>query len=90
LIFLAAFGVAAASYRLSPIWDPMTVLIYPTPALMIGAIASVSQRSGKKFWWVARDFLPFLLVIWGYENMHLVTETVHFEDKHRWLIAADE
>ncbi len=90
LIFLAAFGVAAASYRLSPIWDPVTVLIYLTPALMIGAIASVSQRSGKKFWWVVRDFLPFLLVIWGYENMHLVTETVHFEDKHRWLIAADE
>src|ERR1700722_2931687 len=22
--------------------------------------------------------------------MHLVTETLHFEDKHRWLIAADE
>ncbi len=22
--------------------------------------------------------------------MHLVTETLHFEDKHRWLIAAGE
>jgi membrane-associated phospholipid phosphatase len=90
LIFLAAFGVAVASCRFSPIWDPITVLIYLAPALMIGAIAAVSQRSGRKLWRVVRDFLPFLLVIWGYENMHLVTETVHFEDKHRWLIAADE
>ena len=93
LIFLTAFGVAAASWRIHAMWDPLTmltVLIYLIPALMIGAIASVTQRSGKKFWRVFRDFLPFLVVIWAYENMHLVTETVHFEDKHQWLIAADE
>jgi membrane-associated phospholipid phosphatase len=90
LIFLFGFGVIAACYRFSPMWDPITVLIYMIPALMIGTIAAVGKQSGKRFWQVVRDFLPFLLVIWGYENMHLVTETLHFEDKHRWLIAADE
>jgi membrane-associated phospholipid phosphatase len=90
LIFLFGFGVIAVGYRFSVMWDPITVLVYLAPALMIGAIAAAGERSGKRFWRVVRDFLPFLLVIWGYENMHLVTETLHFEDKHRWLIAADE
>jgi membrane-associated phospholipid phosphatase len=90
LIFLFGFGVIAAAYRVSPIWDPVTVLIYLIPALMIGAIAAVEKQPGMRFWRVVRDFLPFMLVIWGYENMHLVTKTLHFEDKHRWLIAADE
>jgi len=90
LIFLLAFGTLALCYDLTPMWDPMTVLAYLAPALIIGVIAAVSQRSGKKLWRVVRDFLPFLLVIWGYENMHVITQTVHFQDKHRWLITADE
>lgn len=68
----------------------LTSTSYFVPALLIGMVVWLAQRSTQKAWRVVRDFLPFVVTVWMYENMHDVTAILHMRDKHQWLIAADE
>lgn len=68
----------------------VTVLGCLAPAVLIVAVACVTNRSASGWWQVVRDFLPFAFAVWVYENMHDVAAILHLSDRHEWLIAADE
>jgi membrane-associated phospholipid phosphatase len=60
------------------------------PVVVIGISAWLTRRPGRRAWRVVRDFLPFGIAIWAYENMHDLTAWLPVTDRYKWLIAADE
>jgi len=90
LAFLPLLLAVLGWCHLSMVWDFQPMLFCSVPAVLISVLVWLTTRSGHQAWRVVRDFLPLVIGVLVYENLHATTGVWHLPDRHAALIAVDE